>query len=138
MSRRKQEPEKYCVMCGNRLERKRYNGILEGYKAFLSRKYCSRSCANTRKEVTEAGMRWRAEQLRKSACEICGTTSNLHAHHIDGDITHNTPENIQTLCNSCHLKHHHYCRRNGMNIPGRMYASELKNSARTGWSELDA
>lgn len=107
-----------------------YPGVLSvklfyDFSRFLNRKYCSLSCANTRKEVTTAALRWRAEQLRGNVCEICGTTERLQAHHIDGNIGHNVPENIQTLCISCHAKHHHWCRRNGMNIPGRMSATEL-------------
>ncbi len=123
--KRKQEPEKYCETCGRRLERKRYNGTLEDYTRFLSRKFCSLSCANTRNEVSKAGLRWRAEQLRKNACEICGSALNLHAHHIDGNINHNSPENIQTLCASCHATHHHFCKRIGRYPAGKMAYSEL-------------
>lgn len=47
-----------------------------------------------------------ARKLRKSACEQCGTEKNLHAHHINRDWSDNRPENIQTLCATCHLKYH--------------------------------
>ena len=33
----KEIPEKYCLACGKRLERHRYNGRLEDYSRFLSR-----------------------------------------------------------------------------------------------------
>ena len=54
-------------------------------------------------------------KLRGSTCENCGAEeewkraghhnrTNMAAHHIDDDITNNKPENIQTLCASCHAK----------------------------------
>ena len=121
--KRRQEPVKYCETCGVQLFRKRMNGRLEDFQVFLKRRYCSLSCANTRKEPTEAGLRWRAEQLRSSACEVCGSTLNLHAHHIDGDIANNEQENIQTLCVSCHIKHHHATRKLGQTVAGKMELS---------------
>ena len=138
MMPRKQEPEKYCEMCGKRLTRKRYNGTLEDFMAFSRRKYCSLTCANTRKKPTAAGMRWRAEQLRKPYCEICGTQSRLHAHHINGNIAINTPENIQTLCFDCHMAHHRWCRKHGRTVPGKMELSELAEIFQQGWTELSA
>jgi hypothetical protein len=30
------------------------------------------------------------------------------------------PDNIQTLCGSCHLIHHHHVRRVGLTVPGPM------------------
>ena len=99
---RKQEPEKYCETCGKRLTRKRYNGTLEDFGVFCRRKYCSLTCANTRKEPTEAGLRWRAEQLRKPYCEICGTQSRLHAHHINGNIAENSaPSLVPQVWENC-------------------------------------
>lgn len=118
--KRKQEQPKYCEVCGKILLRKRYNGRLEDFAAFQKRKYCSLSCANTRSVVTEAGLRWRAERLRKDCCEVCGAQSRLHAHHIDGNIENNSPENIQTLCFDCHMALHRSCRKHGIMVPGRM------------------
>ena len=34
----------------------------------------------------------------------CMNTENLHIHHIDYDKTNNNPENLITLCISCHMK----------------------------------
>lgn len=42
----------------------------------------------------------------KGVCAICGTSQNLHLHHIDGrgkDKTDN-PNNCIMLCNYCHLE----------------------------------
>lgn len=124
--KQKIEPVKYCETCGKQLERKRYNGRLEDMTRYSARKYCCLSCANTRKIVTTAGLRYRAEQLRKSKCEICGNEQNLHAHHIDGNIGNNMPENIQTLCSSCHAKHHHLMRRLGKTVAGKAELKEFQ------------
>jgi len=136
--RRKAEAKKYCETCGAQMSRRRYNGRLEDFGVFQRRKYCSLSCANTRKEVTTAGLRWRAEQLRDPACEICGAFSKLHAHHIDGDITNNTSENIQTLCARCHAAHHHYTRRLGLMVAGRAELREYPRVQKIGWTDLNA
>jgi thymidylate synthase ThyX len=50
----------------------------------------------------------KARGLRKSACEECGATEDLHGHHIDRDHWNATEGNIQTLCNSCHQKLHRH------------------------------
>jgi hypothetical protein len=56
--------------------------------------------------LTKDGYRFHARKLRGDCCENCGTTDNLNAHHKDEDLANNSPENIQTLCGSCHTKHH--------------------------------
>ena len=40
-------------------------------------------------------------------CQLCGKPQEdkaHHVHHIDYDKKHNDPENLITLCSSCHLK----------------------------------
>lgn len=50
---------------------------------------------------------WRVRaQVQKGYCEICGGDSLLGLHHKDEDRTNNSPENLQTLCQSCHTKWH--------------------------------
>lgn len=45
-------------------------------------------------------------------CVDCGTTAGLVVHHIDGRAYHNSnnpnnaPDNLVTLCRSCHSKRH--------------------------------
>ena len=39
-------------------------------------------------------------------CLICGKTHNLQVHHKDENRNNNQPENLVTLCNSCHLRVH--------------------------------
>jgi hypothetical protein len=43
---------------------------------------------------------------QKSTCEKCGGTSRLGLHHRDRDRTNNAPENLLTLCPSCHTSEH--------------------------------
>lgn len=42
----------------------------------------------------------------KSACETCGSKSRLGLHHKDRDRMNNSPENLQTLCPTCHTRLH--------------------------------
>lgn len=106
---RKQDPEKFCLVCGQRMERKRFNGRLEDMGRFKQRKYCSPECfgiASQKPDASLAAARKRSVKFLGGRCEICGTTQNLQAHHKDMNPWNNTPENIMTLCGSCHTKFH--------------------------------
>lgn len=46
------------------------------------------------------------QKYMKDACEICGKTTSLEVHHIDEDRTNNFPENLLTVCESCHRRVH--------------------------------
>lgn len=54
--------------------------------------------------------------LREYKCEICGISEwlgkpiTLQLHHIDGDPTNDTLENLQILCPNCHSQTDSYCR----------------------------
>lgn len=54
--------------------------------------------------------------LKTNKCECCGieTWNNLpivmQLHHIDGDPTNNTLENLQILCPNCHSQTDTYCK----------------------------
>jgi len=39
-------------------------------------------------------------------CAVCGSTENLHIHHIDGNRENNTAKNLILLCSSCHRRVH--------------------------------
>lgn len=39
-------------------------------------------------------------------CCICGRNDVIDVHHIDGDVSHNDPINLQTLCKGCHVVAH--------------------------------
>lgn len=98
--------KKNCKACGAPLVRKRYGNRMEDRSRFLVREHCTQTCANSRATVTRSAHQWRARPHRKPACEECGATEKLHAHHKDRDWANDAPENLQTLCASCHLKLH--------------------------------
>jgi hypothetical protein len=106
---RKEDPERFCEQCGAPMERRTINGRLEDRGCFLRRKFCCRECfarSLVKETKTKDAWRWRARRMRGDACEICGTVESLCAHHISGDITDNSPENLMTLCSACHTKWH--------------------------------
>jgi 5-methylcytosine-specific restriction endonuclease McrA len=118
---RKADPEKYCAHCSAMMQRKEFNGRLEDYRVFLRRKYCSLRCANSRKHPKNwTTYHWRAQKHKKKACESCGYTKSLHAHHIDQNVQNNAAENIQTLCKHCHDFWHTAQKRMGLPVAGRM------------------
>ena len=119
MKRVKEEP-RYCEHCGTIMYRKRYGKLLEDLTRFRNRRYCSLSCANTRKVLTKHGYSWRARKHLKTMCEACGSKEKLQAHHIDQRIENNFKENIQTLCKSCHDFWHTTGKRIGKYPVGRM------------------
>lgn len=41
-------------------------------------------------------------------CAICGNIKLPNVHHIDWDRSNNSIENLERLCNDCHLKHHRF------------------------------
>ncbi len=49
---------------------------------------------------------WKSQVRERGACERCGRTERLHAHHIDEDRENNTLENGECLCVWCHDDHH--------------------------------
>jgi hypothetical protein len=49
---------------------------------------------------------WRKAIRARGACERCGSTEQLHAHHIDRDPSNNVIENGELLCASCHDAEH--------------------------------
>jgi hypothetical protein len=104
---RVQEQPKPCEACGTMMSRKRFNGVLEDLTHFGRRRFCSLSCANTRTTVGYHGLSWRARKHLKTNCEVCGSAKMLAAHHRDENRENNEPENIQTLCVTCHARLHH-------------------------------
>jgi hypothetical protein len=99
--------------------RKRYANRLEDLGAFKRRKYCSLSCANTKTTVGYHGESWRAKKHKSSSCELCESTHLVAAHHCNENRSDNEPENLQTLCASCHSWWHHEARRRGLSPAGR-------------------
>lgn len=48
----------------------------------------------------------RYQKYIKSSCEICGATKDLEVHHKDKNHSNNNPNNLMTVCSSCHQKVH--------------------------------
>ncbi len=106
---RKKDPIKYCNHCGDLLVRKRYNRVLEDYSRFLNRKYCDKICfgaASLKEDAQIGSYRKRTKKDRKDACEQCSGKKFLGVHHKDRNPKNNDPANLETLCNSCHMKEH--------------------------------
>jgi nitrate/TMAO reductase-like tetraheme cytochrome c subunit len=107
--------------------RKRFNGRLEDYTVFSNRKHCSVTCANralVKDAPKKVALLQRSHKYRKTFCEVCGATANLHGHHIDSNRYNVTAENIQTLCGRCHATHHNRARRAGQAVAGKMASLE--------------
>lgn len=107
---KKSDPIKSCAHCGRSIERKRYGGRMEDRQVFLRRRFCDLRCsaAGLRKpDPTRDAYRKRARSLRGSACESCGRTDKLSTHHENRNWRDNSPENLRTLCASCHTSLHH-------------------------------
>ena len=55
------------------------------------------------------------EGLKENKCECCGITEwngkslVMQLHHIDGDNTNNSLDNLQMLCPNCHSQTENYC-----------------------------
>lgn len=49
----------------------------------------------------------RYQKYIKSSCEICGATKDLEVHHKDKNHSNNNPNNLMTVCSSCHQQIHH-------------------------------
>lgn len=70
-----------------------------------------RSCSS--KENTNRNFRTGIKHYRQRAldvlgeiCKFCGSTKDLHVHHINGDRSDNTVFNLAPLCQSCHVSIH--------------------------------
>lgn len=91
--------------------------------------YCSRQCANRAHSIRMKGsgnshfrhgrsangwfvaMRPLIKMRDGNQCVICGAVKSvdgrsLQVHHIDIHPTNNLPENLITLCSTCHIVHH--------------------------------
>ena len=112
----KPTPEKRCLICGKRFQRKRFvGGTLEDYTAYMKRRFCSLSCANSRTKggLSRKAFHAQARKLKATNCAACGSSERLQVHHINENWTDNRPENLQTLCIFCHQFWHAMHRRRG-------------------------
>ena len=100
---------KYCQQCGARMERQTFNGRLEDNGVFHRRKFCNRDCMakHQEKPIKSKGTLLKvATKFKQTECQNCGTTQLLNIHHVNLDESDNSPNNLMTLCASCHTKWH--------------------------------
>ncbi len=107
----KKGTQKLCKYCKKPLVKKMYPSGPEEPSLLRKRMFCNAECwgkSKMTKTPTLATLRSRTQRVveRKSVCEECGGTSLLNRHHVDLDMYNNDPENIMTLCASCHTKWH--------------------------------
>lgn len=133
---RKPTPLKHCEHCGKQLERKRLpNGDLECLVHFNRRKYCDKTCmaaAFDAKPVKEnPGWMTAHHHARKlvapGPCAKCGKPDASDVHHKDDDWQNNSPENLERICRSCHIKEHRpkaSCRLCGKPVKGLGYCDK--------------
>lgn len=78
-------------------------GIADSRQVEPLRKYhhCGRRNEGIMKEDTSCYQKRKAEY-----CALCGTTDSLEVHHKDKNHANNMPENLITLCESCHQRVH--------------------------------
>ncbi len=107
---------KYCsIKCQNDFQRK--NSVK---KIFLGQISGLKQATTSRPKIKDSLRTYLLEQANYS-CQKCGCNwinpfSNqtiLEIHHIDGDRTNNSPENLQVLCPNCHAMTPNY---RGLNI----------------------
>ena len=112
-----------CETCSRILERRRNAaGRLEGFRNFMRRRFCSLSCANSRRKggETRNAYLYHARKYAKPSCEACGLTQDLQVHHVDTNWRNNSPLNLQTLCLFCHHFWHATHERLGVTPTTRM------------------
>lgn len=109
---------RYCKLCGTELIDKQiyYCSICKKKKQVE----WTMKCKKKRIPTTEIGVgsgnssknKQRAlgigtyTRVKKSQCELCGSTKYLVVHHIDKDRYNNDLSNLQTLCRKCHTTKH--------------------------------
>lgn len=51
-----------------------------------------------------------SEYTKKTSCDLCGSTNDLHVHHLNSRKAFpeqvNDPSNMVTLCTECHIVYH--------------------------------
>jgi len=105
------DPIKHCRNCGQRFYRRIIKDDIESKSSFRARIHCGEDCRNDR-HLLFRQIHIIAAKHKKGACEICGESiARLSVHHRNKNGRDNSPENLLTLCNSCHSAVHVKMRR---------------------------
>ena len=94
-----------CRQCGKPLQRKRFKGRLEDRSNFRRRLFCDRLCMASFQLSSSPSSHF-LKRFRKKRCEQCSSERSLGVHHADEDRNNNQPENLVTLCATCHTLLH--------------------------------
>lgn len=118
----------YCLNCGKKLTKKSKRSHFCNNTCYSE--YNRKSYIERWKRGEETGMSGSCSISRilrdylinesNQSCQVCGWGEvnphtkkiPLQIHHIDGDCTNNSPENLQVLCPNCHSLTHNYGSRN--------------------------
>lgn len=94
---RPRRPVAHCKDCGKQLA-----------QTWALRCYRCRGIAARTEALTPEQGHAKARKLYKvkSPCEVCGTSENIHRHHVDRNPMNNARENIQFLCATHHIELH--------------------------------
>jgi hypothetical protein len=119
------------------MHRKRQrNGLWENRHDWEARKYCDpngTAAAFQQLKVLDDEASWyaahrRARRLKPPGpCERCGKEAAPVVHHKDENWRNNNPDNLERLCQSCHLKEHcgrRLCPICGKPVKGHGYCSK--------------
>lgn len=109
-----------------------------GRNGAKAKRTCSYACSNTlfRSGLLNANVNKNSYKVicfafHERKCLICGEDKILHVHHVDGDRTNNSPENLVPLCPT----HHQYVhsRYSYLVLPSlEEYLKEFKDSQANG------
>ena len=133
-------PDKKCAACGATFNRKRFPSGLQDIGCYRRQRFCSLKCsarASMRETVSLAGLRKRSEVAIPlgPCCESCGSTEQRQRHHLDQNPRNNSPENLQTLCASCHAKWHWaHGKLDWSAARSRVSAASASSLSETAWS----
>lgn len=79
-------------------------GIQDQRQVEALRKYHHSGLNDTRKIIKEDTSKYMKHN--SGSCAICGDTETLQVHHLDKARVNHNPENLITLCSSCHQRVH--------------------------------
>lgn len=86
-----------CRICGKRIS------------SISTSKTCS-SCCRTGSKAPKwnggSSLQYALKNHKKRNCNRCNSKSSLDLHHIDRNRSNNKPNNLETLCRSCHKLEH--------------------------------